>query len=122
MEIGELAKRTGVTASAIRYYETEKLLPHPTRSSGRRVYGPDAIARVRLIHNARSLGFTIHELKLLATGIGKRPPGSWRKFIEKKIEDFDRQSSRLSKMRSILIGALKCECLEIDECRKAFEI
>ncbi len=64
MKIGELASRTGVAASAIRFYEQSGLLPAAQRgSNGYRSYSNDAIERLRLIQIAQALGFTLDALR-----------------------------------------------------------
>src|SRR5258706_14625658 len=64
MKIGELASRTGVAASAIRFYEQSGLLPAAQRgSNGYRSYSNDAIERLRLIQIAQGLGFTLDALR-----------------------------------------------------------
>lgn len=64
--IGELSRRTGVNIETIRYYERIGMLPPPPRSSGgRRVYGPEHVARLRFVRRARELGFTLDEVRRL---------------------------------------------------------
>jgi DNA-binding transcriptional MerR regulator len=63
LSIGMLAKETGVSTSTLRYYEREKLLPHPQRSaSGYREYGKETVWRVRFIARAKELGFCLEEI------------------------------------------------------------
>jgi DNA-binding transcriptional MerR regulator len=59
MKIGELAARTGVNASAIRYYEKMGLLEAPSRSGGQRLYSDGAVDRVLLIRFAGEMDFTL---------------------------------------------------------------
>lgn len=66
LTIGRLARRTGVRASAIRYYESQGVLPTPLRfPNGYRVYGEDTVAEVRFVCSAQALGFTLAEVKQL---------------------------------------------------------
>jgi MerR family transcriptional regulator, redox-sensitive transcriptional activator SoxR len=58
MLIGEVARRAGLTTSALRYYEREGLLPPPARSAKRRVYDSQVIARIHIVQLARSAGFS----------------------------------------------------------------
>lgn len=67
LTIGNLARLEGVRPSAIRYHEECGLLPAPARRSGRRLYDRDAAARLRAILTARSLGFSIAEIRNLAS-------------------------------------------------------
>jgi DNA-binding transcriptional MerR regulator len=63
MLIGEVARRSGITASALRYYEREGLLQPSARSAKRRIYGPQVMGRIRIIQLARDAGFTIAETR-----------------------------------------------------------
>ncbi len=63
MQIGEVAKRSSLTVDAIRFYEKRKLLPKAVRSAGRfRLYGEDAIERLRFLHQMQGLGFSLREV------------------------------------------------------------
>ncbi len=66
LNIGQIAKRTGVTVEAIRFYEKQALLPEPRRSaSGYRQYLPETAKRVRFIQRAKELGFSLKEVNAL---------------------------------------------------------
>jgi MerR family transcriptional regulator, copper efflux regulator len=63
LTIGKLAKAVGVNIQTVRYYERRRLLsPMARRPSGYRLYGKDALRRLRFIKNAQMLGFTLHEI------------------------------------------------------------
>lgn len=64
--IGQLAAKAGVKPSAIRYYESEGLLPRPARRSGRRVYDIEDLLRLEMLVAGRKLGFPISKLRELA--------------------------------------------------------
>lgn len=66
--IGEVARRTGVRPSALRYYEEAGILPAPARVGGRRRYDADVIRRVDLLRFAQQAGFTLDEIKTLFHG------------------------------------------------------
>jgi DNA-binding transcriptional MerR regulator len=70
LTIGALARRAGVNASAIRYYEDLGLMPAPRRCNGRRLYDGDAVNHLRQIVRARALGFGVSELTRLAAADG----------------------------------------------------
>lgn len=66
--IGGASKLSGVAIETIRYYEREGIVPPTHRSaSGRRLYGPDQIARLRFIRRSRDLGFSLNAIKSLLT-------------------------------------------------------
>jgi|SRR5881397_252675 len=63
LTIGKLAKQVGVNIQTVRYYERRRLLsPTARKSSGYRLYGEDALKRLRFIKNAQALGFTLREI------------------------------------------------------------
>jgi len=64
--IGDLARKAGVSASALRYYEAAGLLPAEARTeSGYRVYGRQAALRLGFIQRAKAVGFKLSEIKRL---------------------------------------------------------
>jgi MerR family mercuric resistance operon transcriptional regulator/MerR family gold-responsive transcriptional activator of gol and ges genes len=66
LTIGQLAKRAGVHVQTVRYYERRNLLqPTARKASGYRMYGDDALRRLRFIKNAQALGFTLREVNEL---------------------------------------------------------
>ena len=76
--IGEIAKRTGIRTSALRYYEEAGILPTPARTNGRRFYDADAIRRVDVLRFAQQAGFSLEEIKTLFHGFGIETPLSTR--------------------------------------------
>jgi MerR family redox-sensitive transcriptional activator SoxR len=68
MLIGEVARRSGLTASPLRYYERAGLVPAPARASKRRQYEPRVMGRIRIIQVARDAGFTISETRAFFSG------------------------------------------------------
>ncbi len=63
LTIGQLAKQVGVNIQTVRYYERRRLLsPTARKPSGYRLYGDDALRRLRFIKNAQALGFTLQEI------------------------------------------------------------
>ena len=75
LTIGEVADRTGVAASALRYYEREGLIPKARRRGGKRVWLEDVVDRLALIGLAKSAGFTVSEIRTLSTVSPSTAPG-----------------------------------------------
>jgi len=72
LTISEVAKRAGIRASAIRYYESVQLLPPPQRSAGRRRYTPEVLRRLSFIQVAQAAGLTIAEIQTLINEMTRR--------------------------------------------------
>ncbi len=85
LTIGELAQRTGVTTSALRYYDELGLVRPTRRVSGHRRYAVDAVAAVGVIKFLQEVGFTLAEAKLLTSR--KRSPVAWRTLAVRKSEE-----------------------------------
>lgn len=116
MTIGELAERTGIAASAIRYYEEKKLLRTPRRVSGRRVFDDDAIAELTVVQLAKDAGFTLAEIRQLVNDF---PVSRWKRLAEKKLRDIELASSRLRMMTMLLEKLIKCQCFDLETCGRA---
>jgi len=116
--IGELARRTGIRPSALRYYEEVGILPLPARVSGRRCYNPDAIHRVDVLRFAQQAGFTLQEIKTLFHGFGVQTPLSarWKSLARGKLRELDVLANRVQRMRRALELGLKCGCVRIEDC------
>ncbi len=103
LKIGEVARRTGLPVDTIRYYERSGLLPAPSRRpSGYRSYETDALHRLRFIHRAKALGFTLAEIdELLTLGRGEDMQAV-RAAARRKLADLDRRLPELTRIRQAL--------------------
>jgi MerR family redox-sensitive transcriptional activator SoxR len=121
LPIGEVARRAGIRASAIRYYEQAGLLPAPRRTSGQRRYDPAILDRLALIQFAQQAGFTIGEIRTLFEGFEEETPMSvrWQTLAQDKIAEVDALMDRARRMRRLLDQALACGCLRPEDCAKA---
>ena len=118
MTIGEVAERSGLRPSAIRYYESVGILPEPERGTGRRRYDADVLHVLHAIGVARSAGFGIAELRQLFGGIRDReaPSAVWERFATRKLREVDDLIRRANEMRRLLEEGLRCGCLGVEEC------
>jgi MerR family redox-sensitive transcriptional activator SoxR len=119
--IGELARKTGIRTSALRYYEEAGILPLPHRANGRRRYDADAIRRVAVLRFSQQAGFTLDEIKVLFHGFGSTTPLSarWQKLARSKLVELDVLAERIQSMRRALEIGLKCGCVRIEDCSLA---
>ena len=112
MTIGQLAGAANVPPRTIRFYETKRLLPAPKRApSGYRLYGPDDLKRLKLIRRARSLGFSLTEvrdlLRLAEHEKCRSFQGEVAQRMMQKLGDVDRMIDALHRTRQELEDSLK---------------
>ena len=120
LTISEVARRAGVRASTLRYYESVGLLPAPARVSGQRRYAPEILDHLAVIRLAQEAGFTIAETQTLLHGFSPDtpPPERWRELATRKLPEVDALIARAQTMRHILETGLQCECLALEECAR----
>ena len=118
LSIGEVARRTGLRASALRYYEQCGLLPAPDRVKGRRIYDTQIIRRIEGLRFAQEAGFTLKEIKILFRGSGVKSPLSarWHSMARQKLLELDVLAARVIRMRQTLELGLQCGCVCIEDC------
>jgi len=118
LTIGQLANRVGLATSAIRFYERTGVLPEPTRISGRRRYGPDAVRRLQVLQVAKRAGFSLDEAKLLLQSADAGTPAfaAIRELAERKLPDIEALIARAQEMRLWMLTATDCSCASLDVC------
>ena len=100
MQIGQLAKRTGVPVDTVRYYEKSGLLtPESRLASGYRRYSDEQVSRLRFIRRAQELGFTLKDIRELL-GISKQKDvAKVKRAAERKLADVEERLVALTRMR-----------------------
>ncbi len=124
MTIGEVAKRAGIRASAIRYYESVEVLPAPQRTNGRRRYDSHVLERLAVIQIAQQAGFSVAEIRTLFNGFTPETPASarWEALAQQKLVEVDALIRRAQAMKRLLEeGLLRCRCLTLDECAQCIQ-
>lgn len=116
--IGEIARRTGLAPSAIRYYERIGLLPPARRVGGKRRYGDRVLERLEMIRTGKALGFTLDEIKALADGLaaGDRSTDRLQSLARARLPEVEATLSRARLRRRVLRAAAACDCRGLDEC------
>jgi DNA-binding transcriptional MerR regulator len=114
LTIGELARRVGVTAPALRYYEELGLLPAPARVSGQRRYPESAARLVAAILLYSDAGFTLAEQKALMAPHAGAP--GWRQLAQRKLAELDEQIARAQAAREAISHGLRCPHEDITQC------
>jgi len=117
--IGEFAKRSGVAASAIRFYEEEGLISSTRTEGGRRQYRREMLRRVGFIRAAQAVGLNLSEIRsALETLPGQRTPTkrdwerlsrAWQPLLQARIDG-------LIALRDQLASCVGCGCLSLESC------
>jgi DNA-binding transcriptional MerR regulator len=118
MKIGELARRAGLNASAIRYYEKLGLLAPPHRTGGQRRYSPEGLDRALLIRFAGEMGFSLPEIKLFLSGLRDNTPVGprWKKLAARKLSEVESSITRSLRLKTLLQSLLHCRCASLKQC------
>jgi DNA-binding transcriptional MerR regulator len=109
VKIGELAKRSGVSIDAVRYYERRGVLPPAERTpSGYRVFDEESVVRLDLVRQLQDLGFTLDEVvdALLAHDRGDATCASERWRLELVGDRIDRKVGELQRTRRMIRATL----------------
>jgi MerR family redox-sensitive transcriptional activator SoxR len=119
LSIGETAKRSGVAASALRFYETQNLIGSHRGPGNQRRFHRSMLRRISIIKVAQSLGLSLEEISTaLETLPDKRTPtrSDWEKLSLKWRDQLDARIANLQKLREQLSGCIGCGCLSLKRC------
>ena len=120
LSIGAVSDRTGVAASALRFYEAEGLI-HSTRSSGgQRRYSRDTLRRISFVRVAQQVGLSLDEIRTaLASLPENRTPTAkdWERLSSSWRPRIDHQIAMLERLRDRLHGCIGCGCLSLGFCK-----
>jgi MerR family redox-sensitive transcriptional activator SoxR len=116
MTIGQVAKESGLAASAIRYYEQADLLPKPRRIGGRRQYDKTILERLAVLERAKDCGFSLGEARELFYGFREDAllSARWRTLAVRKIAELDELMRKIAAMKDLL--ERPCACRDLGEC------
>jgi DNA-binding transcriptional MerR regulator len=113
--IGELARRTGLASSALRYYERVGLLSPAARAGGRRHYGASSAERVAVIQLCQDAGFTLGEIRALLAAFS-RHGRAWARLAEAKLHELDTRIAQAERAKAMVQHALGCPHRTIATC------
>ena len=116
MDIAEVAKRSGVPASTLRFYEEKGLIASVGRRGLRRLFEPAVMERLALIALGRTAGFALDEIALMFAPDGR--PRIDRQMLTAKADELDMTVRKLSAMRDGLRHAAACSAPSHMECPK----
>lgn len=114
MDIAQVAKRSGVPASALRFYEEKGLISSTGRQGMRRLFGPGVFDQLALIALGQASGFTLNEIRSMFSPDGK--PSIDRRLLTAKADELDATIKRLKAMSNGLRHAAVCPARSHAEC------
>lgn len=122
LTISEVSRRSGVAASALRFYEQKGLIQSERAGSGHRRYWRSVLRRVAFIVFAQRIGLTLDEVaaELAKLPEGRIPEGSdWAKLSASWTSRIDQRIGELERLRAGLTGCIGCGCLSLGRCKLA---
>jgi MerR family redox-sensitive transcriptional activator SoxR len=120
LTIGAVSERTGVSTSALRFYETEGLIHAVRTPGGQRRYHRDVIRRVSFIRIAQELGLSLVEVRAALESLpDHRTPTQrdWHRLATSWGPRLDAQIAMMQRLRDRLEGCIGCGCLSLQVCR-----
>jgi MerR family redox-sensitive transcriptional activator SoxR len=120
LTVGEVAARSGVSVSALHFYERKGLIRSHRTGGNQRRYDRDVLRRVALIQFAQELGISLAEIGSSLSGLpeGRIPSRKdWERISRQWSGDLDRRIALLQALRQKLAGCIGCGCLSIDRCK-----
>jgi len=119
--ISEVARQSGLRASAIRYYERIGILSPADRVSGQRRYDRTVLYRLAVVQRAREIGFSLEEIRELFFGFQNATPASrrWQSLSNRKLAELDAMMKRIRTIKTLLRRMReKCHCETLEQCGK----
>jgi MerR family transcriptional regulator, redox-sensitive transcriptional activator SoxR len=122
LTIGEVSRRSGVAASALRFYEERDLIRSERAGSGHRRYPRPVLRRIAFIVFAQRIGLSLDEI---GEELAKLPPDraptrrDWSRLSKGWSERIDERIDELERLKAGLTDCIGCGCLSLDRCRLA---
>ena len=119
LTIGEVARRTGIRTSALRYYESVGLLPEPRRVyGGHRRYDASIFELLAILRLAQQADFTIAETHQLVAGFSPETPASerWQLLVQKKLQEVEATIAHAQQTKRLLQELSQCTCRRLEDC------
>ncbi|WP_240798103.1 MULTISPECIES: redox-sensitive transcriptional activator SoxR [Vibrio] len=119
LTIGQLAERSGVATSALRFYEAKGLIVSIRTEGNQRRYLLSMLRRIALIQVAQAVGFTLEEITQELRGLPLHKAATkrdWERVAKKWQADLDRKMAQIQSLRANLTGCIGCGCLSMKKC------
>jgi len=119
LSIGEIARRTGVATSALRFYESKGLISSTRTDGNQRRFHRSVIRVVSVIRAAQAVGITLEQVRAALDGLpdGRAPTrADWTKLSRGWRRHLDKQIAELEALREDLSDCIGCGCLSLKSC------
>ena len=119
ISIGQVAERTGLSISAIRFYETQGLVNPVRNNGGQRRYLRSDIRRLSFVLIAQQLGFSIDDIRTRLQSLPReRTPtkADWARISRSFRQELDKRIAMMTRTRDRLDGCIGCGCLSLKNC------
>jgi MerR family redox-sensitive transcriptional activator SoxR len=119
LPIGDVARRSGVAASTLRFYEDQGRLASVRSAGGRRQYARSDLRRIAFIRAAQAVGLTLEQIRSTLDGLpeGRTPTAKdWQHLSSARQRLLDRRIAELNRLRTVLSSCIGCGCLSLSKC------
>jgi MerR family redox-sensitive transcriptional activator SoxR len=120
LTIGEVSRRSGVAASALRFYEERGLITSERAGSGHRRYPRPVLRRIAFIVFAQRIGLTLDEIGKELAGLPPGPAptrGDWSRLTREWTSRIDQRIAELERLKVGVTECIGCGCLSLDRCK-----
>ncbi|MCH9648932.1 MAG: redox-sensitive transcriptional activator SoxR [Deltaproteobacteria bacterium] len=122
LTIGEVARRSGVASSALRFYEDRGLISSQRAGSGHRRFPRHTLRLIAFIVYAQRVGLSLAEIgeELSKLPSGRAPKGKdWSRLLDRWARRIEERIAELERLKGSLTGCIGCGCLSLENCRLA---
>ncbi|HXQ59563.1 MAG TPA: redox-sensitive transcriptional activator SoxR [Acidimicrobiales bacterium] len=122
LSVGQLSARSGVSVSALHFYEAERLISSRRTAGNQRRYSRDVLRRVAFIRASQRVGIPLRTIREALERLdGNRTPTrrDWTRLSAAWRDDLDDRIGQLQRLRDRLTGCIGCGCLSLDRCALA---
>jgi MerR family transcriptional regulator, redox-sensitive transcriptional activator SoxR len=122
LSVGQLSARSGVSVSALHFYESEGLIASRRTEGNQRRYQRDVLRRVAFIRASQRVGIPLRAIRDALDQLGgNRTPTArdWARLSAAWRDDLDNRIAQLQRLRDRLTGCIGCGCLSLDHCQLA---
>jgi MerR family redox-sensitive transcriptional activator SoxR len=120
LSIGEVAARSGIAPSALRFYERQGLIAAARTGGNQRRYERSILRRLALLQAGRRAGIPLEDIRVALDSLpqGRTPTKrDWERLSRRWKDELDERIATLEALRGRLVGCIGCGCLSLRECR-----